>query len=100
MSPEGVDGRFDSVGPRKLGHLLAGRLDAACAKAQLSEGLKYAVVAAAVTDGGLTIIANATNPAGISLLKKYFDNGVSPAGLLGAALIPTAIFFILFLVTR
>ncbi len=65
-----------------------------------SDALKYAVVAGAVTGGGLTIIANAPNPAGISLLKKHFDNGVSPAGLLGAALAPTAIMFVLFLVTR
>ena len=27
MSPEGVEGRFDSVGARKLGHLLAGRTE-------------------------------------------------------------------------
>ena len=65
-----------------------------------SDGLKYAVVAGAVTGGGLTIIANAPNPAGISLLKKHFVNGVSPAGLLLAALAPTVIVFILFLVTR
>ena len=64
-----------------------------------SETLKHAVVAGAVTGGGLTIIANAPNPAGISLLKKYFDHGVSPAGLLGAALVPTIIMFVLFLVT-
>ena len=65
-----------------------------------SDALKYAVVAGAVTGGGLTIIANAPNPAGISLLKRHFDNGVSPVGLLGAALAPTAIMFVLFLVTR
>jgi hypothetical protein len=65
-----------------------------------SDALKHAVVAGAVTGGGLTIIANAPNPAGISLLKKHFDNGVSPAGLLGAALAPTAIMFVVFLVTR
>jgi hypothetical protein len=65
-----------------------------------SDTLKYAVVAGAVAGGGLTIIANAPNPAGISLLKKYFDNGVSPAGLLAAAIAPTMIAFILFLVTR
>jgi hypothetical protein len=65
-----------------------------------SEGLKYAVVAGAVAGGGLTIIANAPNPAGISLLKKYFDNGVSPAGLLAAAIAPTVIVFLLFLLTR
>jgi len=65
-----------------------------------SDALKYAVVAGAVTGGGLTIIANAPNPAGISLLRKHFDGGVSPLGLLGAALTPTAIMFVLFLVTR
>jgi hypothetical protein len=65
-----------------------------------SEGLKYAVVAGAVAGGGLTIIANAPNPAGISLLKKYFSNGVSPMGLLGAAIVPTVIAFVLFLATR
>ena len=65
-----------------------------------SDALKYAVVAGAVTGGGLTIIANAPNPAGISLLKKYFDHGVSPMGLLAAAMTPTVIVFLLFLVTR
>jgi hypothetical protein len=65
-----------------------------------SDGLKHAVVAGAVTGGGLTIIANAPNPAGISLLKKYFDKGVSPAGLLGAALVPTIVMFALFVLTR
>ena len=64
-----------------------------------NESLKYAVVAGAVTGGGLTIIANAPNPAGISLLKKHFDHGVSPAGLLGAAIIPTVIMFIIFAIT-
>jgi hypothetical protein len=65
-----------------------------------SDALKHAVVAGAVAGGGLTIIANAPNPAGISLLKKYFDNGVSPTGLLGAAIVPTLIVFLLFLLTR
>ena len=65
-----------------------------------SDAMKYAVVAGAVAGGGLTIIANAPNPAGISLLKKYFDNGVSAAGLLRAAIVPTVIVFAIFLVTR
>jgi hypothetical protein len=64
-----------------------------------SDAMKYAVVAGAVAGGGLTIIANAPNPAGISLLKKYFDNGVSAAGLLRAAIIPTVIAFGMFLLT-
>jgi Na+/H+ antiporter NhaD/arsenite permease-like protein len=62
----------------------------------LTDASKYAVVAGAVAGGGLTIIANAPNPAGVSLLKKYFKNGVSPAGILSGALIPTVIMIVLF----
>lgn len=65
-----------------------------------TDSLKYAVVAGAVAGGGLTIIANAPNPAGVSILKKYFNEEVSPAGILAAALIPTAVVWIIFLVFR
>ena len=65
----------------------------------LSDSLKYAVVAGAVGGGGLTIIANAPNPAGVSLLKKYFNDEVAPLGILFGALIPTAIMLLLFLLT-
>jgi len=61
-----------------------------------SPALKYAVVAGAVTGGGLTVIANAPNPAGQSILKKYFEDGISPLGLVKAALIPTLIMFLCF----
>lgn len=57
----------------------------------LSDSLKYALVAGAVTGGGLTVIANAPNPAGYGILKEHFKNGVSPARLALAALIPTLI---------
>ncbi len=58
----------------------------------LSDGFKYALVAGAVTGGGLTIIANAPNPAGISILRRHFeDEAVSPMGLLFAALLPTMV---------
>ena len=63
-----------------------------------TDSLKYAVVAGAVTGGGLTIIANAPNPAGQSILKKHFDVAVSPQGLLKAALIPTVILWVCFAV--
>lgn len=63
-----------------------------------SEELKYAVVAGAVTGGGLTVIANAPNPAGQSLLQRYFPEGISPMGLLLGALVPTAIVAFSFLV--
>jgi hypothetical protein len=49
------------------------------------------VLAGAVTGGGLTVIANAPNPAGQSILSKFFGDGVSPLKLLLGALIPTLI---------
>lgn len=58
----------------------------------LSDEFKVAIVAGAVTGGGLTVIANAPNPAGVAILKGKFDEGVVNAGkLLVAALPPTAI---------
>ena len=58
----------------------------------LSEQFKYAVVTGAVTGGGLTVIANAPNPAGFSILRSSFDDGaIHPAGLLAAALLPTLV---------
>lgn len=56
-----------------------------------TDELKYAVVAGAVTGGGLTVIANAPNPAGQSILQRFFPNGVSPLGLVASALTPTVI---------
>ena len=56
-----------------------------------SEAFKYAVVAGAVTGGGLTVIANAPNPAGQLILQRFFPGGVSPFKLLLAALAPTLI---------
>ena len=54
--------------------------------------LKHAVVAGAVAGGGLTVIANAPNPAGQSILQSQFGkDGINPLGLLLAALIPTII---------
>ncbi|MEA3467790.1 MAG: putative Na+/H+ antiporter [Thermodesulfobacteriota bacterium] len=63
-----------------------------------TDSLKYAVVAGAVTGGGLTVIANAPNPAGQSLLKGYFSNGVSPIILLKYAILPTLVMGLCFLV--
>lgn len=64
----------------------------------LSDELKYALVAGAVTGGGLTVIANAPNPAGVGILrhaKVFAGEGISPLGLFLGALFPTlvAIFF-------
>lgn len=53
--------------------------------------MKYLVVGGAVTGGGLTVIANAPNPAGLSILKGHFRRGVSPLHLFLGALVPTLI---------
>jgi len=58
----------------------------------LSEEFKVALVAGAVTGGGLTVIANAPNPAGVAILRPKFEDGaIHPLGLLVAALPPTAV---------
>ncbi len=58
----------------------------------LSDEFKVALVAGAVTGGGLTVIANAPNPAGVAILRGQFsDNTVNPLGLLIAALPPTLV---------
>jgi len=63
----------------------------------LSDEFKYSLVAGAVTGGGLTIIANAPNPAGVAILRRYFDEGaVSPIGLLVSALLPTLVALLAF----
>jgi hypothetical protein len=58
----------------------------------VTDEFKYALVAGSVTGGGLTVIANAPNPAGYALLKGNFEDGaISPLGLFGAALVPTLV---------
>jgi len=58
----------------------------------LSDSFKYALVTGAVTGGGLTIIANAPNPAGFAILRGHFkDEAIHPIGLFLAALGPTII---------
>jgi hypothetical protein len=57
----------------------------------LGTHLQYAVVAGAVSGGGLTVIANAPNPAGQAILGEYFADGISPLGLLAAAALPTVV---------
>jgi putative Na+/H+ antiporter len=58
----------------------------------LSDSLKHAVVAGAVAGGGLTVIANAPNPAGQSILVSRFgDEGISPLKLFLWAIFPTVV---------
>ena len=62
-----------------------------------TEAFKVALVAGAVTGGGLTLIANAPNPAGAAILKDKFDDGViSPLGLFLAALPATLVAVVAF----
>lgn len=59
---------------------------------ELSDSAKYYLLAGAVSGGGLTVIANAPNPAGYGILKVSFeDENISPLGILKGALIPTII---------
>jgi hypothetical protein len=65
----------------------------------LEPGLKYALVAGAVTGGGLTVIANAPNPAGAGILqtsKVFQPEGISPLGLFIGALPPTLVAIVFF----
>jgi hypothetical protein len=58
----------------------------------LSDEFKVSLVAGAVTGGGLTVIANAPNPAGFSILKASFEGGaIRASGLFIAALGPTLV---------
>ena len=58
----------------------------------ISEAAKYALVAGAVTGGGLTVIANAPNPAGFAILKDCFDEkSISPLNVFLAAIVPTTV---------
>jgi hypothetical protein len=65
----------------------------------LSDQFKYALVAGAVSGGGMTVIANAPNPAGYSILKGNFSNNTIRASLLAlSALPPTVVVIIAFYV--
>lgn len=67
----------------------------------LDDAFKYALVAGAVTGGGLTVIANAPNPAGYSILRGQFEDGaIRPLGLLAAAAPPTLVAILAFHLQR
>jgi hypothetical protein len=58
----------------------------------VSDEFKYSLVAGAVAGGGLTVIANAPNPAGFAILKNSFDEqSINPLWLFLAALPPTMV---------
>ena len=85
----GLTAITDNAALTYLGSLIAG----------LSDQAKYMLVAGAVAGGGLTVIANAPNPAGAALLRRGFnDESIGALGLLGGALGPTIVAAILFLI--
>jgi hypothetical protein len=94
MSPTGV--YFGAIGLTAITDNAA--LTYLASQAQgLSDEFKYFVLAGAVVGGGLTVIANAPNPAGVAILGRHFpDAEISPLQLLFAALAPTAIALICF----
>ena len=58
----------------------------------ISEASKYMLMAGAVAGGGLTVIANAPNPAGVALLRPGFaDGSIGAGGLLMGAAGPTLV---------
>lgn len=58
----------------------------------VNDEFKYALVAGAVTGGGLTVIANAPNPAGFAILRSYFHDGaIHPGKLFISAFGPTLV---------
>jgi hypothetical protein len=60
--------------------------------AGISDHSKYMLVAGAVAGGGLTVIANAPNPAGVALLRRGFaDESIGAGGLLLGAAGPTLV---------
>ncbi|MGJ7543457.1 putative Na+/H+ antiporter [Variovorax sp. LT1R16] len=78
----GLTAITDNAALTYLGSLIVG----------ISEESKYMLVGGAVAGGGLTVIANAPNPAGVALLKRGFaDETVGAGGLLLGALGPTAV---------
>ena len=65
-----------------LGSLIAG----------IADESKYMLVAGAVAGGGLTVIANAPNPAGLALLRRGSgDESWGAAGLFLGVLGPTIV---------
>ena len=66
--------------------------------AGITDEAKYMLMAGAVTGGGLTVIANAPNPAGVALLRRRFsESSIGAAGLLLGALLPTLVAAAVFL---
>jgi len=85
----GLTALTDNAALTYLGSLIVG----------LSDEAKYMLVAGAVAGGGLTVIANAPNPAGAALLRRGFkDESIGALGLLLGAAAPTVVVAVMFLI--
>lgn len=60
------------------------------------DAFKYAIFTGVVAGGGLTVIANAPNPAGFAILNRHFEGGIRTLRLFSMALLPTFILYLLF----
>ncbi|WP_332847696.1 putative Na+/H+ antiporter [Massilia sp. S19_KUP03_FR1] len=84
----GLTALTDNAALTYLGSLIVG----------LSDQAKYMLMAGAVAGGGLTVIANAPNPAGAALLRRGFkDESIGALGLLMGAAAPTVVAAVMFL---
>ncbi|CAN5511988.1 putative Na+/H+ antiporter [soil metagenome] len=78
----GLTAVTDNAALTYLGSLIAG----------FSDEARYMLMSGAVAGGGLTVIANAPNPAGVALLRRGFeDESIGAGGLLLGALAPTMV---------
>ena len=84
----GLTAITDNAALTYLGSLIVG----------ISAEAKYMLMAGAVAGGGLTVIANAPNPAGVALLRRGFNSeSIGALGLLAGALPPTVVAALAFL---
>ncbi|HJV01552.1 MAG TPA: putative Na+/H+ antiporter [Burkholderiaceae bacterium] len=89
FSALGLTAITDNAALTYLGSLIEG----------ISAQSQYMLVAGAVAGGGLTVIANAPNPAGVALLRRGFqDESIGAPGLLLGALAPTTMAALAFLI--
>jgi hypothetical protein len=87
LGSAGLTAVVDNAALTYLGSLITAMTDEA----------KYSLMAGAVAGGGLTVIANAPNPAGVALLRRGFaDESIGAGGLLFGALAPTAVALAIF----
>ena len=97
LTPHFVYENFISAGSKPVSLGSDGSTPTGTAPAVFLSGNATAFGTNKGTGGGLTVIANAPNPAGQSILQQFFPGGVSPLGLLAGALAPTAVMAACFL---